>query len=83
MESAGEPGASRNIIPAQRPAQKHGELAEHFKNLGRFAVMQCLGVPEDDKLIIVTRQGRKRFNQLNPGPSEKSSNAGCNPLPNA
>lgn len=45
-----------------------GEIAEAFPALSRFAVMQHLGVLEGSGLILVRREGRKRFNYLNPVP---------------
>ena len=45
-----------------------GELCERFKNLDRCTVMQHLGVLEAAELIIVKREGRRRWNYLNPLP---------------
>ena len=45
-----------------------GTLAKHFPDLTRFAVMQHLRVLEDAELVIPRREGRKRFNYLNPVP---------------
>jgi len=45
-----------------------GELVERFPSLSRFAVMQHLRVLEKAKLVIVRREGRERFNQLNVAP---------------
>jgi DNA-binding transcriptional ArsR family regulator len=45
-----------------------GELAERFDDLSRFAVMQHLGVLEEAELVVVRRDGRKRYNYLNAVP---------------
>jgi DNA-binding transcriptional ArsR family regulator len=45
-----------------------GELAEHFPELSRFAVMQHLRVLTDADLVHVQRAGRQRFNYMNPAP---------------
>ena len=50
-----------------------GELAEHFQDLSRFAVMQHLKVLEAADLVLVRRSGRKRFNHLNPVPIQRIS----------
>ncbi|HTL30493.1 MAG TPA: metalloregulator ArsR/SmtB family transcription factor [Tepidisphaeraceae bacterium] len=43
-------------------------LAAHFPSLSRFAVMQHLRVLERAQLVIVRREGRERYNQLNVAP---------------
>jgi DNA-binding transcriptional ArsR family regulator len=45
-----------------------GELCEQFKQLDRCTVMQHLSVLEKADLIIVKREGRLRWNYLNPLP---------------
>jgi DNA-binding transcriptional ArsR family regulator len=45
-----------------------GQLAERFPDLTRYAVMQHLGVLEESGLLLVRRDGRSRFNYLNPVP---------------
>jgi DNA-binding transcriptional ArsR family regulator len=45
-----------------------GELVECFKKLDRCTVMQHLGVLEKADLVIVKREGRLRWNYLNPLP---------------
>jgi DNA-binding transcriptional ArsR family regulator len=52
---------------AERP-RTTGELAGAFPKLSRFAVMKHLGVLQRARLIIVSREGRKRWNTLNPAP---------------
>lgn len=45
-----------------------GELANAFSNLSRFAVMKHLRVLEKAGLLVITRDGRQRWNRLNPVP---------------
>lgn len=45
-----------------------GELAAAFPKLSRFAVMKHLDVLESAQLIFVERDGRLRWNSLNPVP---------------
>ncbi len=45
-----------------------GELCEHFKQLDRCTVMQHLSVLEKADLVIVKREGRLRWNYINPLP---------------
>lgn len=45
-----------------------GELCEHFRQLDRCTVMQHLSVLEKADLIIVQRDGRLRWNYINPLP---------------
>jgi DNA-binding transcriptional ArsR family regulator len=45
-----------------------GELCEHFKHLDRCTVMQHLSVLEKADLVIVKREGRLRWNYINPLP---------------
>jgi len=52
---------------AQKP-RTTGELAEHFSSLSRFAVMKHLRVLHAAGLILITRDGRTRWNRLNPVP---------------
>ena len=52
---------------AQKP-RTTGELASAFPKLSRFAVMKHLRVLEKAGLVIVSRDGRKRWNTLNPTP---------------
>src|SRR5580692_7680347 len=52
---------------AQRP-RTTGELAAAFPALSRFAVMKHRQVLERAGLLIVTEDGRKRWNRLNPVP---------------
>jgi len=45
-----------------------GELVDAFPKLSRFAVMKHLGVLEKANLLVITRDGRARWNRLNPVP---------------
>ncbi|ATB29468.1 ArsR/SmtB family transcription factor [Melittangium boletus] len=45
-----------------------GALCEHFAGLDRCTVMQHLGVLEKAGLVLVRREGRTRWNYLNPLP---------------
>ncbi len=45
-----------------------GSLCDHFPELDRCTVMQHLRVLEDADLILVVRNGRERWNHLNPLP---------------
>jgi DNA-binding transcriptional ArsR family regulator len=54
-------------VLVQRP-RTTGELAEEFPKLSRFAVMKHLRILQRAGLVIVTRDGRKRWNRLNPVP---------------
>lgn len=45
-----------------------GELVEHLKQLDRCTVMQHLSVLEKAELIVVRREGRLRWNYINPLP---------------
>jgi DNA-binding transcriptional ArsR family regulator len=46
-------------------------IAGRFPELSRFAVMQHLGVLEEGRLLISRREGRERFNYLNPVPIQQ------------
>ena len=52
---------------AARP-RTTGELAAAFQGLSRFAVMKHLGVLQRAGLLLVSREGRVRWNSLNPAP---------------
>jgi DNA-binding transcriptional ArsR family regulator len=55
---------------AKRP-RTTGELANKFPKLSRFAVMKHLRVLERAGLLIVTKDGRKRWNALNTVPLQE------------
>ena len=48
-----------------------GALASEFPKLTRFAVMQHLRVLEGAELVIPRREGRERYNYLNPVPIQQ------------
>ena len=48
-----------------------GALAERFPRLSRFAVMQHLRVLEEAELVTPRRDGRERYNYLNPVPIQR------------
>jgi DNA-binding transcriptional ArsR family regulator len=48
--------------------QTTGELCGRFPVLDRCTVMQHLKVLEEAELVIVRREGRERWNHLNPVP---------------
>lgn len=48
--------------------QTTGSLCDAFDDIDRCTVMQHLKVLEEADLIIVRRQGRERWNHLNPLP---------------
>ena len=48
-----------------------GSVAAQFPDLSRFAVMQHLGVLEQAGLVLVRREGRRRFNHLNAVPIQQ------------
>lgn len=52
---------------AERP-RTTGELAAAFPKLSRFAVMKHLRVLQKAGLLVVTRDGRKKWNSLNAVP---------------
>jgi len=49
-------------------ARTTGELCQQFEQLDRCTVMQHLAVLENADLIIVKREGRLRWNYINPVP---------------
>lgn len=48
--------------------QTTGQLCKQLPDLSRFAVMQHLGVLGEANLVLYRREGRTRFNYLNPIP---------------
>jgi DNA-binding transcriptional ArsR family regulator len=51
-----------------------GELCAHFRTMDRCSVMQHLDVLEKAGLIVVRREGRLRWNYLNPVPIRELHN---------
>lgn len=59
----------RELLDALRDnPQTTGALCQTFADIDRCTVMQHLKVLEDADLIIVRRDGRERWNHLNPLP---------------
>jgi DNA-binding transcriptional ArsR family regulator len=59
----------RNIIEELHEGKKTtAELCERFPALSRFAVMKHLNVLEDAGLVAIAKEGRNRWNHLNPEP---------------
>ncbi len=54
-------------VLAERP-QTTGEIVARFEHLCRTNVMKHLGILEKSSLVIVRREGRTRWNYLNPAP---------------
>ena len=54
--------------------QTTGALCNHFKKIDRCTVMQHLGVLEKAGLVIVQREGRRRWNYLNVVPIQEIYN---------
>ena len=48
-----------------------GAVAESFPALSRFAVMQHLNVLHEARLITAIREGRLRYNYINPVPIQR------------
>jgi DNA-binding transcriptional ArsR family regulator len=62
-------GTRRAILDVLRDdPQTTGALCARFAKLDRCTVMQHLKVLEDADLVIVQRQGRERWNHINPLP---------------
>ena len=62
-------GTRREILDvlAERP-QTTGELVARFEHLCRTNVMKHIDVLVSANLIVIRREGRKRWNYLNPAP---------------
>ena len=59
----------RTILDLLKPGPKTtGQLCGAFPELSRFAVMKHLGILTDAHLVLVRREGRRRFNYLNAVP---------------
>ena len=55
---------------AERP-RTTGEIVGHFDGLCRTAVMKHLDILVRSQLVLVRRQGRQRWNYLNPLPLQR------------
>ena len=63
----------RKLLDLMREGpQTTGDLAGHFPDLSRYAVMQHLGVLSEAGLVLVRKKGRFRFNYLNPVPIQRA-----------
>ena len=49
-----------------------GDLADHFPDLSRYAVMQHLDVLAEAGLVLARKEGRFRLNHLNPVPIQRA-----------
>jgi DNA-binding transcriptional ArsR family regulator len=56
-----------------------GDLCAHFPELDRCTVMQHLGVLEKADLLIIRREGRLRWNYMNPLPLKEISDRWIHP----
>ena len=63
-----DPTRRRLLDLLRRRPRTTGQLAQRFPRLSRFAVMKHLGVLERADLVIVRREGRRRWNHLNAVP---------------
>ena len=69
----------RQILDLLKQAPKTtGQLCGHFKKIDRCTVMQHLGVLEKAGLVIVQREGRRRWNYLNVVPIQEIYNRWIN-----
>jgi len=65
-------GIRRRLLDAMKAApQTTGALCDAFPDLDRCTVMQHLKVLENAKLVLVTREGRERWNHLNAMPIQQ------------
>lgn len=56
-----------------------GEICAHFPKLDRCTVMQHLGVLEKADLLIIRREGRHRWNYMNPLPLKEVADRWIHP----
>lgn len=64
----GDPTRRRILDLLRARPRTTGELAAAFPGVTRFAVMKHLRILEDGNLVLVRREGRERWNHLNPVP---------------
>jgi len=64
----------RSILDLLKSAPRTtGEISQYFaKDLSRFAIMKHLGILEKAHLITTRKEGKSRWNYLNPGPIQKT-----------
>lgn len=70
-KALGDPTRRRVIDLLSEGPRTTGELCAAFPELGRTTVMKHLGVLERAGLLLVRRQGRRRFNHYNPIPIQE------------
>lgn len=62
-------GKRRQILDALTEGSKStGEIVNLFPNIARTTVLKHIGVLEDVDMILVRREGRMRWNHINPAP---------------
>lgn len=65
-------GTRRRMLDAMKEApQTTGALCDAFPDIDRCTVMQHLKVLENAGLVLVTREGRERWNHLNALPIQE------------
>ena len=65
-------GTRRRLLDAMKDTpQTTGALCEAFPDIDRCTVMQHLKVLENARLVLVTREGRERWNHLNAIPIQE------------
>lgn len=65
-------GTRRSLLDAMaKEPQTTGDLVSKFPHLCRTAVMKHLDVLEDAGLLTVRREGRQRWNHINPIPIQR------------
>ena len=68
LKALGNPQRREILDMLRNKPKTTGEMCDHFKHLDRCTVMLHLRVLEKADLIIVKRNGRNRWNYLNPLP---------------
>jgi DNA-binding transcriptional ArsR family regulator len=69
-------GRRRQIVEALADGPKQtGALVELFPDIGRTAVLKHIAILTEGNLIRVVREGRARWNHLNPEPIEATCNS--------
>ncbi len=63
----------RSILSSLKTApQTTGQISESFTHLSRYAIMKHLGILEKANLITIKRDGKFRWNYLNPMPIQQT-----------